>query len=237
MTDIEQKQTFFSKVSTRKERERAFVLMTDTKANIECQLKNKSILNLTANHLVDSYMVVLADTLDVPLQEEVIVTFNIGQEKYFMKTTFTDHDLANHYCMSLDTSLFKLQRRDSFRVSIPQGYSAKIHVHQIDNRKVDKKFCLFDLSGGGLSFEIPANVPTEAKKGEILTAEIEIGGRFKKEFSALIRHCIAVGSQGSGLKKIGIEFTNMSPNDQSEIIKVVMDIHRDLFSKFKIGSR
>jgi c-di-GMP-binding flagellar brake protein YcgR len=237
MTVKDQKQTFFSKVSTRKERERAFVLMTDTKTDLECQLKDKSILILTANKLQDSNMVVLTDTVHVPLNEDVIITFNIGQEKYFMKTIITGHDFANHFCINLDAPLFKLQRRDSFRVNIPQGYLAKINVTQIDNQKISKKFPLFDLSGGGISFEIPPENNMDVVKDQLLYGEMEIGGKFKKPFTAVVRHCIRVGSQGSGLKKVGAEFMNMSPNEQQEIIKIVMDIHRDLFSKFKIGTR
>jgi hypothetical protein len=237
MTIKSQKQTFFSKVSTRKERERAFVLMTDTKTNLECQLTDKNIIILTADHLQDSNMVVLADTKNIPLNEDVIITFNIGQEKYFMKTYITGHDFANHFCVNLDAPLFKLQRRDSSRVNIPQGYLAKITINQIDNQKISKKFPLFDLSGGGISFEIPPENNMEIAKDQLIIGEMEIGGKFKKPFSAVVRHCVRVGSQGSGLKKVGAEFMNMSPNEQAEIIKIVMDIHRDLFSKFKIGTR
>lgn len=233
---MEQNQSFFQKVGTRKERERAFILLTQSKVKFECQLPGKKILTMIAQEIVDSHMIVVAQG-QVPLNQEVIVTFQVGQEKYFMKTSFSHHDFSGHFNMSLEPALFKLQRRNSFRVQIPAEYLAKINLTKVGDAKVSQKFTLFDLSGGGFSFEIPSNSQFKIAQGNQVEGEIEIGGKYKKKFSAVIRHVIQVGSQGSGLKKIGSEFTNLSPSEQQEIVTTVMEIHRDMFSKFKIGSR
>lgn len=233
---MEQNQTFFQKVGTRKERERAFILLSQSKVKFECQLPGKKILTMVAHEIVDSHMVVIAQG-DVPLNQEVIVTFQVGQEKYFMKTTLSHHDFSSYYKMDLEPALFKLQRRNSFRVQIPAEYLAKVHITLVNDVKVAQKFPLFDLSGGGFSFEIPSTSQFKIESGQQMEGEIEIGGKFKKKFKANIRHVIQVGSQGSGLKKIGSEFTQLSPSEQTEIVTTVMDIHRDIFSKFKIGSR
>jgi hypothetical protein len=233
---MEQNQSFFQKVGTRKERERAFILLTQSKASFECQMPGKQIVSITPDYIKDSYMLVISQS-DIPLNQEVIVTFSIGQEKYFMKTVFTPHDFQRHYKMNLEPALFKLQRRNSFRVQIPTEYQAKVYLHHVDGKVASQKFPLFDLSGGGFSFEIPSNNPFQVLKGQELEGDIEIGGRFKRKFNAVIRHVIKVGSQGSGLSKIGTEFSKISATDQQEIVNTVMDIHRDMFSKFKIGSR
>jgi len=234
---MEQAQNFFSKVSTRKERERAFVLLTETNTRIECQFEDKIIVDLIPEKLKDSFMVVTASAKNLKVNQPVILTFNIGQEKYFMKTSLEAHDLSNNYLVNLEPALFKLQRRNSFRVQIPQGYSAKVTINQINQQKVLKKFPLYDLSGGGFAFEIPPENNLEIESQNLIQGDIEVGGKFKKSFTAIIRHCVRVGSAGSGLKKIGAEFTNLSPNEQQEFINVVMEIHRDMFSKFKIGTR
>ncbi len=233
---MEQSQSFFQKVGTRKERERAFLLLTQTKSKFECQLPGKKIVTMVSNHIKDSNMVVISQG-HLPIGKEVIVTFQIGQEKYFMKTTFEPHDFSGHYLMNLEPPLFKLQRRNSFRVQIPLDYMARIHLLSVDDVKSTQRFVLFDLSGGGFSFEIPAHLDFKLKQNQNLECELEIGGKFKKRFTAIVRHVINVGSQGSGLKKIGVEFTNISPSEQQEVITTVMEIHRDMFSKFKIGSR
>jgi c-di-GMP-binding flagellar brake protein YcgR len=233
---MEQSQSFFQKVGTRKERERAFILLTQSKSTFECQLPEKKIITMSPGDIVDSHMVVVTQGL-VPMDQEVIVTFQVGQEKYFMKTTFEHHDFSSHYKMNLEPALFKLQRRNSFRVQIPAEYLAKVTLLVVGEKKVSQRFPLFDLSGGGFSFEIPSNNQFVIHRNEEIEGDLEIGGKFKKRFSAIVRHIIVVGSQGSGLKKIGTQFSDLSPSDQQDIVNTVMEIHRDMFSKFKIGSR
>lgn len=234
---MEPVQTFFSKVSTRKERERAFTLMADSKSYLECQLPNKKLLDFKADHLKDSYMVVFCKDAEISVPCNVIVTFSIGAEKYFMKTTLNKHDLQSHFTMDLTPTLFKLQRRNSFRVQIPPGYHAKIKVLQVNDKDISRVFMMSDLSGGGFSFEMTPDNDFNLEKNQIVKAEIEIGGKFKKVVKAEIKHIAKIGSQGSGLQKVGLEFTEIAPKSQEEIVKLVMDLHRDMFSKFKIGSR
>lgn len=233
---MDQSQSFFQKVGTRKERERAFILLTQSKVKFECQLPGKKIITMVADSIIDSHMVVVTQG-QIPMNQEVIVTFQVGQEKYFMKTTFGHHDFSGYYTMNLEPALFKLQRRNSFRVQIPAEYLAKVNLTIVGDKKVSQKFPLFDLSGGGFAFEIPPNNQFAISKDQPIEGEIEIGGKFKKRFNAVIRHIITVGSQGSGLKKIGAEFAQLSPSEQQDIVNTVMEIHRDMFSKFKIGSR
>lgn len=233
---MKQSQSFFQKVGTRKERERAFILLTQSKAKFECQLPGKKIVNIVPDHIADSHMVVVTQG-QIPINQQVIVTFQVGQEKYFMKTLFEYHDFSSHYKMNLEPALFKLQRRNSFRVQIPSEYLARVNLMSVGDKKVSQKFTMFDLSGGGFAFEIPPNNQFPIERGQEIEGEFDIGGKFKKRFSAIVRHIVVVGSQGSGLKKIGAEFSQLSPSEQQEIINTVMEIHRDMFSKFKIGSR
>lgn len=231
-----QGQTFFQKVGTRKERERAFLLLSQSKVKFECQLPGNQAATIVPESIRDSHMIVVTQN-KLPTEKETIVTFQVGQEKYFMKTSFKEHDFASHYIMDLEPALFKLQRRNSFRVQIPPDYLAKVHIENIDGVPASKKLPMFDLSGGGFSLEIPCHIPFELKQNQVITGYIKIGGRIDKYFEAVIRHVIKVGSQGSGLTKVGAEFINLMPSDQQSFINIVMDIHRDMFSKFKIGSR
>ncbi len=235
MTDS-QTQTFFQKVGTRKERERAFLLLCQSKVKFECQLAGNRTAKIVAESIRDSHMIIVTQD-KLPVGKDSIVTFQVGQEKYFMKTNFKEHDFASHYVMSLEPALFKLQRRNTFRVQIPADYAAKVRIDTIDGNPVPKKLPMFDLSGGGFSLEIPCHIEYKLKKNQVIAGHIEIGGRVEKYFEAIIRHAIKVGSQGSGLTKVGAEFVNLLPADQNEFINIVMNIHRDMFSKFKIGSR
>lgn len=229
-------QAFFQKVGTRKERERAFLLLCQSKATFECQMAGNKAATIVPESIRDSHMIIVTQT-KLPVGKESIVTFQVGQEKYFMKTTFKEHDFSSHYVMDLQPSLFKLQRRNSFRVQIPLDYQAKVYIETVNEQPMPKKLPLFDLSGGGFSLEIPCHIAYDLKQNQVISGSIQIGGKIEKSFEALVRHVIKVGSQGSGLLKVGAEFINQMPSDQQDFINIVMEIHRDMFSKFKIGSR
>lgn len=229
-------QTFFTKVNTRRERERAFNLIANSKAIIEAQI-NKKIYMFKSDHLKDATLVIYSDSNSIDTPQNAVVSFNIGSEKYFMKTVISKHDFKNYYTLNIGEPLFKLQRRGNFRIQIPIDYHSKIKILKINDSTLLKTYTLSDLSSGGFSIEVKPSIDFDLKKGDLINGEIEIGGKFKKNIYGVVKHVAKIGSQGSGLSKCGFEFQNISNVDQQQIINLVMDLYRDIFSKFKIGSR
>jgi len=229
-------QNIFSKVDTRSERQRAYNLLLEEKGEVQVQLENKDLITCRPLILKDSRLVVNPVTRPkINSQEIVIVTFSIAQEKYFLKSTFhkEGHDF---YYINIDNILYKLQRRNSFRVTIPIGYGARVSVNDINGVISNIKLPLADLSSGGFAFEITSQ-SVKLDKNDNIKGTILVGGKFHKPFEGIVRHVASYGSKGSGVTRLGVEFYNMPDADKEAFMKVTMELHRDMFSTFKIASR
>lgn len=231
-------QNIFSKVDTRSERQRAYNLLIDSKEEIQIQFESKVLWQCEPTLLKDSRLIVnpIGIPPDMRPHEAVIVTFSIGQEKYFLKTTFhkQGHDF---YYLNIDNILYRLQRRSSFRVSIPIGYGARVTIEDVNGTAANIKLPLADLSAGGFAFETTSHMDIKLSKSDKIKGFITVGGKFGKPFEGIVRHIASYGSKGSGLTRLGVEFDNMSQLDKEAFMKVTMELHRDMFSTFKIASR
>ncbi len=230
-------QNIFSKVDTRSERQRAYTLIIEAREEVQVQLLNKELVRCRPMLLKDSRLILTPIIQPIMSnKEEVIVTFEIGQEKYFLKTTLhrQGHDF---YYIDTNNILYKLQRRNSFRVSIPVGYGARVTISEIGDNAAILKLPLADLSSGGFAFESTAHLDIKLTKGDIIRGVIMVGNTFNKSYEAIVRHIASYGSKGSGLTRLGVEFINMSAQDKEAFMKIAMEIHRDMFSTFKIGAR
>lgn len=229
--------SFFSLVDTRSERQRAYTLLVDSGDDFQVQLPDKSLVNCKGLSLKDNFIFIQNSYMnDAENNSEVIVTFALGKEKYFLKTKLYINK-QNKYHIDLSPPLYKLQRRSNFRVRIPLGYGAKVEINSINETHVSIILPLGDLSAGGFSFEASQNLEIKIEKGQYIKGNILVGGKFKKNFEALVRHIGHIGSKGSGLIKCGLEFQNLSTTDKETFMKVTMELQRDMFSTFKIGTR
>ncbi|HEX4925984.1 MAG TPA: PilZ domain-containing protein [Bdellovibrionales bacterium] len=163
-------------------------------------------------------------------QAETIASFSLGPEMYFMKSSINAYD--GIHTLDLGADLYKVQRRDNFRLVVPSNYKARFELRSVDLETMKATFPVVDLSGGGLSFEMLYATDT-LRVGSHITGLLKLGDSYSKPIVALVKHVRPFGSMGSGLYRTGIQFEEMSPAEHEEIIALVMKIHREAFSKFK----
>jgi c-di-GMP-binding flagellar brake protein YcgR len=168
---------------------------------------------------------------DVSLAEPVdaIVSFSLSSEMYFMRTKVLPR--KDRALVDLACDLYKLQRRDNFRLVIPKRYRARFEMRSYDLEATKAVFPVVDLSGGGLSFEMLYASDT-IRSGTHVTGLLRVGESFSKPIVAVVRHVRPFGSMGSGLFRCGIQFEEIPAAESEEIIQLVMKIHRESFSKF-----
>ncbi len=229
--------SFFQKVATRADRERVYNILVERKVEVVAVTESKSSHKYVPKYLSGHKMVMSPpDKVTVPFPNgPVVVTFSIGVEKYFLKTQL-EEGRGEDVSLDMQAELYKLQRRNSFRLNIPSGYQARIEITVRNEKPVKEKYELVDLSGGGFAFELPAGHEPQFKKDEILIGRLVVGPEFKEVVTCIVRHARMVGSRGSGLCRVGAEFQSIKAPVQNELIKLVMDLHRDMFSKFKLGT-
>lgn len=226
-------QTFFEKLTHRKDRERVWNSILELRSEVLIVDANKTKIIAVPHSLTGQSLVMnAAEPEKLPPTNPCLLNFSINAEKYFMKADVY-HRLGASLTLDIHQDLFKLQRRDSFRLSFPSQFKSQLEILERAGKSC-RQFCqLSDLSGGGLSIEIPSGPDMNFQAGEIIKGKLTVGQEFSGDIEAVVRHVRMVGSRGSGLCRIGMEFQGLRLSQQEEIIRLVIDLHRELFSKMK----
>jgi c-di-GMP-binding flagellar brake protein YcgR len=197
------------------------------------QLGKKLITFVVHDRRGSNLILGTAEKIDIILNAAVIANFVIQPETFLMKSELTA--TGREILLDISRELFKVQRRDYFRLSFPAGYQATFDFESFNQSPVHHKVALSNLSGGGFGFEFqPDKVPGVKTDVEVF-GQLRIGDHYKKKFQGTIRHVRTVGSMGSGIFRAGVQFNGIAPSDREELIQLVLTIHRELFSRFKIG--
>lgn len=227
----ENRQTFFTQVGTRAERERVYTIVVERQLEVLAVTDEKDQVRLLPRYLTGATLVFAPKGAgDHCPQGQVTLAFDLGAEKYFMKAILKEGRGTDIH-LDLTTDLFKLQRRNAFRLSIPTGFQAKILLTRRGTVAVKEDYDIGDLSGGGFAFDLTSANP-KFQVGERVIGRLLVGNDLKTDFQGTVKHCRMIGSRGSGLCRVGVEFDDLTPAVHNEIINLVMGLHRNLFSKF-----
>lgn len=235
-----EEKTFFTEVGMRTDRERVFGALAESTIPIQIQPKGISgdaaaqTLVIKGTGLRDASLVVEAGkgTSSIPTGA-VVVSFQVGTEKYFMQSRLFS-DGAKHF-LDLGQRLFRLQRRDNYRLPFPPEFGARLLIRGLETLSLNLNLELVNLSGGGCAVDIHPQMGVELRKGQVLRGDLRVKDRLAMPVVGIVRHSRAFGSRGSGIQRVGIEFQNLTPVDKENLIKLVMELHRELFSKFKFA--
>lgn len=226
-------QTFFEKVTHRVDRERVWNTILGSHIEVlVVDAKKIQIIAIPQSLSGHNLILTVSQPDKLPLSNPCVLNFSIGTEKYFMRID-VQSKLGSAIAIDINHELYKLQRRESFRLVFPTGYKCHFDVKMKSGRPFNHSFVLADLSGGGLAFEFSSSSQMELKAGEPMNGILTIGKDFAEEVDVVIRHVRMVGSRGSGLCRVGAEFQSLKVSKQEQIIKLVMDLHRELFSRMK----
>jgi c-di-GMP-binding flagellar brake protein YcgR len=224
----------FTKVSTRGERIKIYETLIKDKGKVLCRGKGKKIIPLFPVEMKGASLILTSqEKIIMKDKENVILNFSCWDENFFLKTTLKqigDEDFE----ASLDTDLFKIQRRDLYRVPIPPHLKTQVEVLSVNDHKIQAtQLVLADLSGGGFAMETEIGQKFALQDGDKIECWLAIGDKLDRLVKGEIRYVKTVGSAGSGITRFGIKFTSLTEGEQQEITKLVMDIHREVFAKFK----
>ncbi|MCB0394151.1 MAG: PilZ domain-containing protein [Bdellovibrionales bacterium] len=226
----ENEKNFFSKVETTEEMFKIYAKVAERSLPVTVQLKGRKGLQFVGDEFESGMFTLIKNNkVEVFDNEEAIFMFDLGVDKYFLKAKIKTLG-KDKVIVDVKPALFKLQRRESFRISIPEGYPAKIHITDVDGLKSDKKLFLFDLSGGGAGIEIPPTDDFLLAAGQTIKGKILVN-KNEHPISGTIRHIREIGEEGKKFKKIGFQFDEMTEKQQQALFRSVMEIHRDVFSR------
>jgi hypothetical protein len=230
--NIKQGQTFFSLVGNSNEKEKLFRDLCSSPCEVIAKAHESSsdvtLLKAEVYTGVEVSFRLLDPAFKFKETGELILQITLGGEKYLCSSPF--HFRGNRIYIKTTGPLYHLQRRDDFRLKIPDSFKAHLNVATINNNDVTQSLKIFDLSGGGCRVSYSTKTGP-LKTGDIVTGEILIAGRPSIQISAEVRHAIEDETQKT--QSLGLSFTNISTVMKNRLSGLVMDLYRQFFSKIK----
>lgn len=224
-------ENIFTRINTRKLRERAYKKLIESRNPATVKVKGGGSYKVDIFERTGKQFSADIYGVDSRFKENgvqnIVLSFDLGPEKFFMQTTADFLD-AKSLQISTLSELFKLQRRKNFRVEIPNSYGGFVFVKVIEETKVKHDFSISDVSLGGLSFEIPMDAPVAIEKGNTLNASFRLEeDALTFDFQAEVKYIAQIGSMGSGIKKVGVEFTPLSTDIENNMLEILLRIQKE----------
>jgi len=220
----------FSKVSA-DERLRLFKDLAKVRGEVTCKGDGDEVYRLIVERATAKQELQCSTPFGLasPKKEkEILGNFFLGGERYFFKTPVrVDGDVV---VLRMDADLFHLQRRQSYRIKIPESYQATLLISSLNKSKTKLSGQLYDLSSGGCRVVMTASTPT-LQHGDIIEGHIVIGKRESLEVEGTVRHHKI--EKGASLTKqvFGVEFKPLSAQLEGRLFAITMDLHREFFSR------
>lgn len=160
--------------------------------------------------------------------------FNIRLHRaaFFFKTSFVQALKQTIFSFEFPQSLFKLQRRKSVRLPLPQEKPLWISFHLPSLPTLFLKKRLLDLSDGGCSFLVEQGQEKHYHIGDRLQSVVfQVKDRsFRCE--AEVRHCQPLTTAPPFRFKIGVAFSHLNATEKDYLTLFVFDALRQYYSKF-----
>lgn len=219
----------FTRITDRGEKTRLFEDLIKTRGELMAKLPDPSAevfllkaydldrdavvcrLNQPTNALVDS--------------GQVITTFFIGGEKYFLQGDYTRK--SDTVTISFSSSLYHLQRREDYRVRIPSSFKALFEIVSLNGQTNKLALPISDLSGGGCRLKVdPKKIKLTV--GDELKGHLFLPDRNPIQLVASVRHSRPEAIE-KNLLTVGIQFVGLNEPLRHRLAAVVMDLYKEFF--------
>jgi len=181
------------------------------RTELSCQIKNKP------THM------------SIPEKGSLVIQVQMGDEKILAQPKYLIRD--EQIYLQMDCDFYQLQRREDFRLRIPSSFHSEILITNKNDQNVKYKGSLADISSGGCRYENHRKLFPIASN-DTIKGTITFSGRPSVEISGVIRH-IAPLPDNPEADLVGIQFQDLSAQSKNRIFALIMDIHRELFTKLR----
>lgn len=228
MKDTASGENIFTRINTRRLRERAFEHLAQNFSEATVRIKGGGSYRVKV--LARTGRQISAESLQAKFAEhglvQVIFSFDVGPEKYFMQSSanITSEKFLD---ISLMSDLFKLQRRQNFRVDLRDNYESQVKLEAVDEQTCAATLATNDLSLGGLSFDLEDSLGIAIEKSQLLKAHFHMPEKdLQFPFQARVCYVQKLGSMGSGIQRIGVEFEPLDSKIENQMLEVLIEIQR-----------
>lgn len=158
---------------------------------------------------------------------ELIAQFQVNGQKFISQVHFKV--VENSLILLMEKKLFRVQRREFFRLRLPHGFRGTLFVPELFGAPFKQSFHLIDLSGGGCKIEMPP-LDLKLKAGTVFKGVIKLPERAEMPVVCTVRHEVKLNGRPDA-RWLGIEFFHQSEPERNRLAATVMDLYRELFSR------
>ena len=151
------------------------------------------------------------------------INFNCLGEKYFAQAFI--QDTGTHFFLVIEGPIYKVQRRQSFRLKLPSDYPMQVTLFEMNGHRMNEKAKLLDLSEGGCSVDVPASLASSM--GAYIGLNIKIGARPAFVQYGHVKYLKA----DKGAVRFGVRF-DQNKELNSDLFNLTRDLYVELFSKW-----
>lgn len=220
----------FTKVTDPQVREKIFYDLAGSKSEIVGKVHGNS----SDTHLLQALVFSppelecrITSGKTIPQKGELILQMMLGDDKYLCSTPYQMRD--GHAFLRMEVDVFHLQRREDFRLRLPVSFKSFLEVKTCNSKPVSGRLSLIDLSGGGCRLLISSKDLT-LNLNDVIEGEIILPERAPLKIKGIIRH--RKDDEKTKSQTAGLQFTELSEPTKNRIVALVMDLYRELFSRW-----
>lgn len=223
-------QDIFTLIKDERDKIKLWVDLGKAKGEILCKGHDDALCKVRVNFF-NSATTALEGVFDGPVQlkdgEEYLGYFFIGGEKYYFQARA--QVAANMIVIGIPLELYHLQRRQNYRVRLPEIYPAFYNIVQINSIPQQISGRLADMSSQGCRVVYRMDTPL-LKINDKVVGELVINNRAPIEVKGIVRH-IKVHEGNKVSQTFGIEFSPLSSILESKLFAITMELHKELFRR------
>lgn len=216
----------FKKITFEKEREKFLsdlsrmkdILLGMTDDELQFQFHVKSVHGESL-HLT----LVQPPPRELKTGEGVQIHFGMPEGQFLLRTHIGDvkNDSIE---LPLGRELFRLQRRNNFRVVVPESSKISLRLTAYQSTPVRCELPVLNISAGGIRVNWPKKDLPDPKEGESLNGVLILPQSQSIEVSGIMKSLIETKS---GELYIGVELQNLSVQEEQTLLFVCMQLMRE----------
>lgn len=223
-------QDIFSLIRNEMDKIKLFKDLALSRGEILCKGQSENLCRLSVTSFNDKSQHIECES-DMPgcLQnlEEYVGYFFLGGEKYYFQGKVEAH--YGRYSLSLPTELYRLQRRQNYRVKVPEGYQATFTISHVNGKPLNLPTTMADISSQGCRIDIDKKIMM-LNTGDKVVGMLKVGNRNPFELSGAVRHA-KINELNKSLQNIGIEFTPLSSILENKLFSITLELHKEFFKR------
>lgn len=229
----ENKKQAFDKIRSAVERRHLFENAMKEKTVLLCKFgEDEDLVQLAVSAMQDEILVGRSEKpIRLQDQQTVLGNFAVGEDRYFFTGTV---DIRGRYVsISTAVEVFKLERRKTLRVPVPEGYALTANLTEVNGRSIFQAAQVVDVSAGGIRLFLPQNPQgTGITVGSPLKGILRLPSTKTLDFDGTIRHLQTVSGENGDVRHFGLEFGACQASISQRLIVLTFDIQRKMTSGY-----